>query len=334
MSNSEPQSREANGSSDQGRSDMAQGPAPFTDPTPPRSAFAAVNGIKLYYLDWGGSGPPLVMVHGIGDNPHVFDDLASHLRDSFRIIAYARRAHGRSDAPAGPYDGATLVEDLRQLLDTLGIQRTSLVGWSMGGNEITAFAGQYPDRVDRLVYLEAGYDWSRPAFFNAFVDALAVNSPGATDVLSVDAFRAWYREAWLGEAPWSLGLEAYLRDVAQPDAMGKLHPVPNEKAFAALLETLGSWQRDYRKVRAPALVLYATAFFPLDPSDAALAQKVRDFEQNTMVPFRAASMERIRRELPGAKVLQLSGRTHMSIGVEKTEELAVIIRDFWSSPVR
>jgi pimeloyl-ACP methyl ester carboxylesterase len=42
------------------------------------------------------------MMHGIGDDPHVFDDLASLLHDRFRIIAYARRGHGLSDAPPGP----------------------------------------------------------------------------------------------------------------------------------------------------------------------------------------------------------------------------------------
>jgi hypothetical protein len=81
-------------------------------------------------------------------------------------------------------------------------------------------------------------------------------------------------------------------------------------------------------VQAPALALYASTFFPLDHSDAALAQKLRTFEQELMVPFRQASMERIRRELPSPIVLQLSGRTHMSIGVEWPDELGAAVRDF------
>ena len=312
----------------------AQG-AGFIDVSPHRSGFTRVNGVRLNYLDWGGDGPPLVMIHGLGDDPHVFDDLALLLRDRFRIVAYARRGHGRSEAPPGPYDAATLVEDLRQLLDHLGIPRASLLGWSMGGNEITAFAGQYPSRVERLVYLEAGYDWSTPAFFTAFGEMLAVNGPGATAVRSLDAFRAWYRAAWLGDTPWTNGLEAYLRDRAQPDASGTLHPVPAGKSVDALVATLGAWRRDYTKVRAPALALYATAFFSTDRSDAALAQKLRDFEQNTMVPFRHAGMERIRRELPNVKVQQVADRTHMSIGVHQLNGVAATIRDFLlAAPVR
>lgn len=140
----------------------------YTDVSPHKSAYAHVNGVNLNYLDWGGNGPVLVMVHGIGDDPHIFDDLASRLHDRFHIIAYARRGHGLSEAPPGPYDAARLTEDLRQLVDHLGIQRMSVLGWSMGADEATAFAGKYPERVDKLIYLDGGYDWSTPVFFRAF----------------------------------------------------------------------------------------------------------------------------------------------------------------------
>jgi pimeloyl-ACP methyl ester carboxylesterase len=303
---------------------MARDPAP----APSRSAFAEVNGIKLHYLDWSGDGPPLILVHGIGDNPHVFQDLATARRADFRIVAYARRGHGRSDAPPGPYDSAMLTEDLHQLLNTLGIQQAHLLGWSMGGNEITALAAGYPEHVGKLVYLDAAYDWSTPTFFKAFGDILAVNCPAADDLRSLDAFRAWHQAAWLGDIPWTPGLEAYLHELARPDVNGKLHPVPEEEAFAASLAALGAWRCNYTQVQAPALAIYASTFFPLDHRDAALARQLRTFEQNVMVPFRQVSMERVRRELPSPTILKFAGRTHMSIGVERPEELGAIIRDF------
>jgi hypothetical protein len=80
--------------------------------------------------------------------------------------------------------------------------------------------------------------------------------------------------------------------------------------------------------RPPALALYGTTFFPLNCSDPALAQKLRDFEQNTMVPFRRASMERIQRELRNVKVQQIADRNHMSIGVQQPKPLAATIREF------
>jgi hypothetical protein len=63
-------------------------------------------------------------------------------------------------------------------------------------------------------------------------------------------------------------------------------------------------------------------------TDAALAQKLRDFEGRVMAPFRRASIERIRRELPNVQVVELDGRSHMTIGVLTPETLAASIKGF------
>jgi pimeloyl-ACP methyl ester carboxylesterase len=309
------------------------GPAGSADKSPHLSAFVGGDGVRLNYLDWGGSGPPLVMIHGIANSPHIFDDLAPLLRDHFRVLAYARRGHGQSDAPAGPYDSEALVSDLRHLLDNLGIERTNLLGWSMGGDEVTEFAGRYPDRVEKLIYLEGGYDWSDPAFFKPFTEMLAVNSAGAADLRSLDALRTWYHAAWVGsDVQWTSALEAFLRDAVRIEGNGAVSPVPSLKVFEALLDTLGTWRRDYTKVRAPALALYGTAFFPTDRSDAVLAQKLRNFEHSVMQSFRRASVDRIRRELRGVLIEEISDRNHMSIGIRAPEALAASIRGFLLSP--
>ena len=302
-------------------------------PSPYKSMFVEVNGASLNYLDWGGTGPYVVMIHGIGDNPHIFDDLALLLRGRFHLIAYARRGHGHSESKP-PFDGDTLTQDMRGLLDKLGIQRASFIGWSMGGNEITEFAGRYPERVSKLVYLDAGYDWSSPEFSKPFEDALTATGPSAADGSSFDALRAWYRRVWLGnKVKWTPGLEAYLLDEAQPDAAGALHPKPTDETYGALLMTLGEWKRDYTKVKAPALAIYATTFFPLDTSDPAQRQKLGDFNDKTMRPFRRESMERIKRELPGVRIEQIADRTHMSVGIEEPRPVATTIGAFLLAPV-
>jgi hypothetical protein len=81
-------------------------------------------------------------------------------------------------------------------------------------------------------------------------------------------------------------------------------------------------------VQAPALALYGTTFFPLDRSDPVLVQKLRDFEQNTMGPFRRASIEHIQRELCPVTPQQIAERTHMSIGVHQPDALAATIWAF------
>ncbi|HZI73621.1 MAG TPA: alpha/beta hydrolase, partial [Gemmatimonadales bacterium] len=104
-----------------------------------------VNGARLNYLDWGGAGTGMVFIHGLGDSPHAFDGIAPAFRNHFRVIAYARRAHGRSQV-VGPYTHSVLAEDLRQLLDSLHIRKAVLVGWSLGGNELAEFTAAHPDR--------------------------------------------------------------------------------------------------------------------------------------------------------------------------------------------
>jgi pimeloyl-ACP methyl ester carboxylesterase len=211
-----------------------------------------VNGVSLNYLDWGGSGPTLVLIHGLTDSPHIFDDFAASLKDSIHVIAYSRRGHGQSDAPPGPYDEATLVEDLHLFLDDLAIKRAILLGWSMGGNEITDFAGRYPERVEGLIYLEAGYDWSDPKFQTEYPSI----KPDASAFASLDAYRTWYRQTWFGNTPWTPGLEAYLRDIVRIETDGKIHPVPSGPVLEALLASNANSHRDYGKVRAPALAFY------------------------------------------------------------------------------
>ena len=95
-----------------------------------KSGFVCANGIRLHYLDWGGLGPVLILIHGGLDNAHIFDDLAPTFTDHFRVIAYDLRGHGHPD-PKGPFDTTTRTEDLRGLMDSLGIAKAHLTGWSL-----------------------------------------------------------------------------------------------------------------------------------------------------------------------------------------------------------
>ena len=75
-------------------------------------------------------------------------------------------------------------------MDALNIKNANLAGWSMGGNEITAMAGSHPERVDRIVYLDAAYDWEDPGFVAAFKAIPSVFTPPDSSMTSLDAWRA------------------------------------------------------------------------------------------------------------------------------------------------
>jgi len=291
----------------------------------PTSRFVHVNGVRINYLDWGGHGPPLVMIHGLGDSPHIFDDLARPLCPRFHVYAYARRGHGHSDSPDGPYDLATLTEDLRGFLDALHLQHADLLGWSMGGNEITRFAGLHPDRVGALIYLEAGYDFSDTTFLGAFAGALERTGPDASALTSLDRYRDWMHASVFGRnVAWDAGLERYLRDVTRVGPTGRVEVIPNERVFGAILGSLPSSPRDYGKVRAPSLFLYASSFFP---AEKAGDPTVGAFERFAGT-FREAQIERVRREVEEATIERIPRATHMSIGVGDPVGLASRIRAF------
>src|SRR3954468_4956155 len=124
-----------------------------------RHGFAPVNGIKLHYIDWGGAGPSILFLPGLGDSADSFDSLAPRFTDRFHVWGLTRRGQGQSDKPTSGYDPQTLASDIQSFMETMRIQRTTLIGFSVAGSEMTRFATLYPNRVDRLVYLDAADDY-------------------------------------------------------------------------------------------------------------------------------------------------------------------------------
>src|SRR6185295_6344375 len=128
------------------------------DISPHKSEFVSVNGIKLHYLDWGGDGDVLLFLTGLGNSAHIFDDFAPRFTDQFRALALTRRGHGDSDYPESGYDVHTLTEDVRCFMDELNIEKAILVGHSMAYVEQCHMAAVDPERVSKLVCLDAAYD--------------------------------------------------------------------------------------------------------------------------------------------------------------------------------
>jgi pimeloyl-ACP methyl ester carboxylesterase len=120
-----------------------------------QSDFVHVNGIRLHYLDWGGNGPALIFLTGMGSSAHIFNKFAPRFTIAFHVLALTRRGHGDSDYPETGYDADTLIEDIRHFMDCLHIDKAILAGHSLAGVELTHFAATYPDRIGKLVYLEA-----------------------------------------------------------------------------------------------------------------------------------------------------------------------------------
>jgi pimeloyl-ACP methyl ester carboxylesterase len=298
----------------------------WSDTAAHKSGFVSANGIRVHYLDWGGLGPVLILIHPGLDNAHIFDDLAPAFTEHFRVIAYDLRGHGRSDAKL-PFDTTTRTEDLRGLMDSLGIARAHLAGWSMGGNDITAMAGTHPERVYSLVYLESAYDMGGSALADAFkslpIDFLVPSSARR----SLGAYRAYQRKIWLPAVSDTSRFEAYVRDLVDIQSDGTVRSHMPDSVTQAVVSAELTDRRDYTKVRSPVLAFFAETFFDVRNGEPAQLAKNLDWEQKYMAPFRAASIERVRRELPSAEIVRVPG-THKDFVFTSREQVVSAMQRF------
>lgn len=103
-----------------------------------------------------GSGPAILLIHGIGDNSTTWSSVQSTLAQRFTVIAPDLLGHGKSDKPRADYSVAAYANGMRDLLSVLDIDRVTVVGHSLGGGVAMQFAYQFPQLVDRLILVGAG----------------------------------------------------------------------------------------------------------------------------------------------------------------------------------
>ena len=130
----------------------------MTTQVQPKSKNVTANGINLHYLDWGTAGqPPLVLLHGLRGHANVWEDVALALCNDYHVYSVDQRGRGDTDhAPGGDYSTDAFVADLKGFVDAIGLDKFILFGHSMGGRNSMAFAGQYPERLERLCIVDIG----------------------------------------------------------------------------------------------------------------------------------------------------------------------------------
>lgn len=120
--------------------------------------FIDTNGIRLAYIDYGGDGEPFILMHGLSANNRHFDGLiTAGLADRFRVLAVDLRGRGLSDKPSGMvYSPEDHARDILGMIDALGYESVVLGGHSYGGLMTMYIAANYPQRVKKMVILDAG----------------------------------------------------------------------------------------------------------------------------------------------------------------------------------
>ena len=299
------------------------GPEPG-DPSRHKLAMVTVNGVRVPYLDWGGSGPALVFIPGMGGTAHVFDDFAPMFVDRFRVIGVTRIGFGESDQPEREgYDLASRVAHIRAALDALGIAKATLIGHSLGGDEITAFAVAHPERTIGLVYLDAAIDHSAAlGWLQEFGSSYGSPPLGTRDQR---ATAETYREYLRG----IMGVEYPLGEVlaiTTVDRAGLRRMRDTSKAAAGI--NANTVPPEFGKVRAPALALYSD----VSAQDGFPYLRGEAFERAALVyterqrPLMLIERQRFAAALTGARIAASPG--HHYEFLRSRDATAARVREF------
>ena len=211
------------------------------------SAVDVAPGVHLEVLDWGGSGPPIVLLPGLGNTAHVFDHFAHQFTDRWRVLGITRRGFGDSSHPNGGYDLATRARDIHGVADHFTFDRVILVGHSIAGDEMTKFAGMFPGRTRAVVYLDAAYDRTKVKQ----LPQPAYPIPPADAQSSAEKYTAYLARVWNWRAP---DAELYNTRFVAPDGrVGDMEAAP--EIPAEIIKRIEP--PDYKSLTAPALALYS-----------------------------------------------------------------------------
>jgi len=113
--------------------------------------------VRLHVEDTGGTGRPVVLIHGWPLSAESWKAQVPVLKDAgYRVVAYDRRGFGRSDKPADGYEYDTLADDLAGVINDLDLQDVTLVGFSMGGGEVARYIARHGEqRLHSVVFASA-----------------------------------------------------------------------------------------------------------------------------------------------------------------------------------
>ena len=123
-----------------------------------------VNGIELYYESHG-QGYPVIFLHGFAGTVNMWQPQVPVLSQDYQFVIYDARGHGQSESPpsVNHYSADIVVEDLYQLLGSLGIEKAVVGGLSMGGYQSLRFYLRHPEVVTALILMDTGPGYRNPA---------------------------------------------------------------------------------------------------------------------------------------------------------------------------
>ena len=275
--------------------------------------------VQLEVLDWGGTGDTMVLLTGSGDNAHVYDEFAYQFTDRFRVIGITRRGFGRSSQPARGYDLDTRARDYMAVLDKLNIRQAVFVGHSIAGTELSKLAAVYPDRVKKLVYLDAldlgSGGWTK-----------IPQPPQGPEVTTSDLESVQRLAAAFARDDGYRKPLAAICNMIRRDASGRvLGPITPPEISGKLLAGLPP--AAYGRVQAPALGIFnhISTQYRMPYYGALTSAKQEEFNRSidALSKWNEGAIQRFRSEVKGSRVVELPNTNHYVYIVEE----ALVVRE-------
>lgn len=156
--------------------------------------FARLNGVVLHHRILGPAGAPsLAFSNALGTDFRIWDAVAGHLADRYRILLYDKRGHGLSEAPPGPYVLADHTADLAALLDHAGIGKVAIVGLSVGGMIAQDFAARHAARTVAAVFSNTAHKIGTKEIW---AERMAAVESGGVEALADATLKRWFTPAF------------------------------------------------------------------------------------------------------------------------------------------
>jgi pimeloyl-ACP methyl ester carboxylesterase len=273
-------------------------------------------GVRLHYRDWGGDGPPIVLLHGLSSSSRIWDWTAPLLTDRHRVVALDQRSHGLSDQPDDGYGFEEVTADLDSFLKRVGVERPVLIGHSWGANVALSYAVSREGGTNRVVLVDGGVVsiGSHSTWEQAEVRMRPPEIDGTPVGRFLEFMRRWpnLKDMWTDELGEMVLANFSIRD-------GKI----------------------YRPLSIPNHMKIAKAIFDLDPGDLlarldvpllviSCHQEGNSDEARVWQQLRNEGLEAVRRVKPDATVVVMEDTIH-DVPIQRPKELAEQIRNFLHS---
>jgi pimeloyl-ACP methyl ester carboxylesterase len=271
------------------------------------------DGVNIQLAVWEGTGKNVLCVHGITANCRCWDVLGQALSGDHRVLAMDLRGRGLSDKPPTGYSIETHCNDIRALLENLGLRHVVLMGHSLGAFISIVFAARYPELVDRLILVDGGGKLSEEQMNKVFagikpsLDRLGKVFPSFETYLDMMKQAPFLK-------PWSQALEVYFKyeveDVEGGGIRSRIRPEHIAEEAMNLRKIDAS--EFYSQLSCPVLILRAPEGL-LVKDDILLPEEV---------------LERMLREIPNARSFEVKGSNHYTIMFQANESRDRKIKEF------